>query len=184
MNKLLKRINPRILLSVRSRRPSKLRSKLDSMDILQEVMKDALPHLKELEITSEGGLIRWFSTLIANQIADQTDYYQTHKRSIAKEISLDEALLNGEEEGTVMEPRSPDLTPSGELIVSERVRFMESLIDRLSLEYQEVIRQRNIEGLEFGEIGRLMNRSADAARKLYHRAIDRLTTEMTATEMA
>src|SRR5690349_19169614 len=52
LNQLLKRIGPRVLLSVRSRRDRKFRSKVDSLDILQEVMQDALPRLKNLEVWS------------------------------------------------------------------------------------------------------------------------------------
>jgi RNA polymerase sigma-70 factor (subfamily 1) len=184
LDQLLKRIGPRILLSVRSRRPAYLRNKFDSMDVLQEVLKDALPRLKTLEITSEGGLIHWFSTLIANQIADQMDYLHADKRSISKETSLDGLLEESEEDGPTFQPRSSDRTPSGELVVTEQVRSLENAIDRLPEEYQEVIRQRDIEGLGYDEIGQAMKRSANAARMLYNRALDRLTTEMAETVQA
>jgi len=147
------------------------------MDIFQEVMKDALPRLRKLEITSEGGLIHWFSALISNEIRNQVEYFHRDKRAISKEIYLDKSGEN-DEGPTVHEPRSPDLTPSRKLIISEEMRLTEEAIDQLPSEYQEVIRQRNIEGLDYNEIGQLMNRSAEAARKLYNRAVDRLTAEM------
>ena len=177
LNRLLDRIGPRILLSVRSRRPAGLRAKLDSMDIVQEVMKDALPRLKELVVTSEGGLVHWFSALVSNEIKNQAAYFQRGKRAVSKEVYFD-APVESDEGAAVREFHGPDLTPSRNLVISEDMRFLEAAMDRLPEEYQEVIRQRSIEGLDFGEIGRFMNRSADAARMLYNRAIDRLTAEM------
>ena len=183
LNELLQRISPRILLSVRSRRDRNLRSKLDSMDILQEVMQDALPQLKTLEVSSEGGLIHWFSSLISGHIADQADYFHRDKRSISKEIPLDGAF--GRDSQDVIsrrEPQSPDLTPSGVFMISERIRHMEEAIEKLPSEYQDVIHYRNIEGLSFTEVAQLMNRNFDAVRMLYHRAIKLLTKQLIKTD--
>ena len=43
---------------------------------------------------------------------------------------------------------------------------------------REVIVLRNWEGLRFEEVGQRLNRSAEAARQLFARAVDRLSREL------
>jgi len=75
------------------------------------------------------------------------------------------------------EIRGPDKSPSGELILSEEVTRVETLLDSMEKDDQTVIQLRDFDGMEFSEIGERMQRSPDAARMLYHRAVERLATK-------
>jgi DNA-directed RNA polymerase specialized sigma24 family protein len=51
-------------------------------------------------------------------------------------------------------------------------------LDALSADHRRVIVLRNLELRSFVEIGALMNRSADAVRKLWVRALEELQAEL------
>lgn len=178
LNELLKRYGMRILMSVRSRLGPGLRTKVQSMDIVQEVLAEAISGLQDFEPQSEGALAHWFSTLAANRIRDKADYFKAEKRSVLKEIPLESmGPTDSDGEPSGAEIQGPDKSPSGELILSEEVKRVEGILDSLAEDDQEVIRLRDFDGLEFSEIGEKMSRSPDAARMLYHRAVERLATK-------
>ena len=60
------------------------------------------------------------------------------------------------------------------LVAGERRRAVEDCLGRLTEEYRLVVVWHHRDGLPIDEIGRRLNRSADAARRLWSRAIDRL----------
>ena len=60
----------------------------------------------------------------------------------------------------------------------EALEALDQALARLPPEYREVILLRHREELPFAEIGRRMNRSADAARMLWSRAFNRLAEEL------
>ena len=55
--------------------------------------------------------------------------------------------------------------------------MLERALERLPEDYRQVIVLRYREGRSFDEIGKQMNRSADAAGKLWSRAMERLREE-------
>ena len=60
----------------------------------------------------------------------------------------------------------------------EKAEAVARALERLPEDYRRVITLRNQERRDFDEIGRLMNRSTDAARRLWSRAIERLEREL------
>jgi RNA polymerase sigma factor (sigma-70 family) len=59
----------------------------------------------------------------------------------------------------------------------EQAEAVQRLLDRLPEDYRQVLRWRYQEGRSIEEIGQLMNRSANAVRKLWARAVERLQQE-------
>jgi len=71
-------------------------------------------------------------------------------------------------------------TPSMEALAHEKAEAVARALERLPEDYRRVITLRNQERREFDDIGRLMDRSPDAARRLWSRAIERLQRELEA----
>lgn len=65
-------------------------------------------------------------------------------------------------------------TPADDFVQADEERRVRLAIERLPPDYQEVVRLRTWERLAFAEVGRLMQRSAGAAEKLWLRAVERL----------
>ncbi|MCE9564443.1 MAG: hypothetical protein K8U57_20590 [Planctomycetes bacterium] len=71
-----------------------------------------------------------------------------------------------------------DPCPSSTAAARKRDAALERAIARLSVEYRQVLVWRNRERLSYAEIGGLLNRSAEAARKLWCRAVELLLEEL------
>ncbi len=69
-------------------------------------------------------------------------------------------------------------SPSTAAALKEQEKQLHRAIETLSEIEREVIKLRNWQRLSFVEIGQRTQRSADAARKLWSRAIVRLQKEM------
>ena len=72
-------------------------------------------------------------------------------------------------------------SPSGQAMAREQAQALQQALARLPDEYRQVIAGRYQELLSFEEIGRHLHRSAEAARKLWWRAIERLQEELDAS---
>jgi RNA polymerase sigma-70 factor (ECF subfamily) len=69
---------------------------------------------------------------------------------------------------------SPYPSPPEHVISAEEYLRMQQALGQLTVEHRRVIEMRNFERKSFGEIGECMERTDDAARKLWSRAVDRL----------
>jgi RNA polymerase sigma factor (sigma-70 family) len=77
-----------------------------------------------------------------------------------------------------IEVRTDQDTPSVGAAETELQTVLYTAMSRLSEEHQQVLRLRNWQQLSFADIGTEMNRTADAARKLWSRAVMQLQREL------
>jgi RNA polymerase sigma factor (sigma-70 family) len=68
------------------------------------------------------------------------------------------------------------------MMVDERDANLNAIIARMPDDYQQVLNLRYRENRAFEEIAATMNRSANAVRKLWARAIERLQEELDASQ--
>jgi RNA polymerase sigma-70 factor (ECF subfamily) len=94
-------------------------------------------------------------------------------RRVQREVSLDDGARTVAGFGP---------SPSSVLSASERERLIARQLERLSEHHRLVILWHHRDGLPFDEIGRRLHRSADAARRLWSRAVDRLQELMSRHE--
>ena len=73
---------------------------------------------------------------------------------------------------------APVPTPSVAAVSAEQAQRLRAAIDRLPDDYRRVLALRYSDGLAFDEVGRRLGRSADAARMLWARAVERLKHEL------
>jgi RNA polymerase sigma-70 factor (ECF subfamily) len=152
-----------------------LRSRLESMDMVQDVFMCAFRDLEEFNYTSEGDFLRWIGQIAENRIRDNLDKLHADKRDIRKEIPLqDDATTLRDDHARVFEP-ARYTTPSVILSQKEELDKLEKAIDKLKPEYREVIIWAKIEGLSYKEIGNKLGKSADAVGHLLLRAMVSLT---------
>jgi len=64
-----------------------LRSKLESMDLVQDVLVCALKDLGNFTYKNEGDLVRWLSRIADNRLRDNLDRLHADKRDIRKEVA-------------------------------------------------------------------------------------------------
>lgn len=165
----------RVLRIMRLRMGSELRSKLESMDLVQDVLMCALRDLGDFTYTNEGDFLRWLGKIAENRIRDNLDKLHAGKRDIHKETPLyNDASRSRDGRARVLEPVR-NTTPSLVLSKREELDKLEKAIDKLKPEYRKVIVLAKIDGLSYKEIGDRLGKSADAAGHLLLRAMVALT---------
>jgi RNA polymerase sigma-70 factor (ECF subfamily) len=102
-------------------------------------------------------------------------YLATDKRRLDREVALpgtDSSSL-----GPKAVPAAGP-TPSAHAVHREQAQALQRALERLPEDYRRIIALRYDEHLSFDDIARILDRSANAVRKLWARAIARLQEEM------
>ena len=175
LDQLCRVYSERVRWMVRLRMNKELRSKLESMDLAQDVLIHALRGLGDFTYKNEGDFIRWLSKIAQNALRDNLDKLHADKRNVRKELPLDgyRSTTNSRFIGS---PGPIDITtPSMIMSRREDLAKLEKAIDMVKPEYREVIVLTKIEGLSYREIGDRLTKSDDAVRMLLSRAMASLT---------
>jgi len=177
LSTLFARYQERVLRIVRLRLSAPLRDRLrlQSMDILQETFLHAIRKLKDFEPTTEASFLHWLSRIVENVIRDQIDYSRAGKRDSAAERSLDQSIALQSGHVHLRDLIPDEGTSPTQAVVRKGIR---SIVDNLLLELEEpereLIIQRKLEGLTFGEMAAELGKSEDAVRKLFNRSFQKL----------
>lgn len=159
---------------VRLRMGRELRTKLESMDLVQDVLVSALRDLGDFTYRDEGDFLRWLSRIAENRLRDNVDKLHAGKRDIRKEVRLDN---HGPTTGGRFLPGPLDATtPSVIMSRKEDLDELAKAMDELKPEYREVIVLTKLEGLSYKEIADRLGKSNEAVRKLVSRAMAVLTS--------
>jgi len=147
---------------------TRLRSKVGSSDLVQETLWEAQQHFAHFHGTTREDLLRWVRRILLRNIANATRrYLETGKRDAARERPYGD------------DPGAANGAPPDVLVLADEERAQVlGAIDRLPDDYRRVIQARSFDGLSFEEVGARLGRSAEAARRLWVRALDRLRSEM------
>jgi RNA polymerase sigma-70 factor (ECF subfamily) len=163
LNRLLAHNLPRLRRWARGRLPCGLRTMLDTGDLVQDAIINALPHLSKLEIRTEHAFQFYLQRAIKNRIIDL--HKRGGRRPAREEIPEHVA--------------APGISPEEETIGAEALeRYERALASLKSAERQALVLRVEL-GFQYGEIATQLDKpSADAARMMVTRAIVRLADKM------
>jgi RNA polymerase sigma-70 factor (ECF subfamily) len=165
---LFQRYSDRVLGIVRARIGPRLRRNVESGDIAQEALIEALQSLDRFETRGESSLIRWLATIVQNRISARAKYYSAERRSSAREIALDG--LGNEHESSIDPPARVE-TPSLEVRTKEEHVLVAECLHSLPENYRELILLRDYAGSSWEEVAEQIGAaSPDAARMMHTRA--------------
>ena len=156
---------------VRLRIGGELRSKLQSMDLVQDVFVSAIRGLKDFTYQNEGDLLRWLATITENRIRDNMEKFHAGKRDIRREIPLDISGQSSKDSFIRTVGPVASTTPSMIVSRSEDLDRLEKAIDKIPPEYRQVILLAKIEGLSGPELAQKLGKTPGAARALLSRAL-------------
>ena len=161
----------RIRRIIRLRMGAELRSKLESMDLVNESLLCALKDLRQFTYKNEGDFLRWLAKIAENRIRDNLDKLHAGKRDIRKESPLDDQTSGiTDDRNRVVQP-AISTTPSAILSRKEELDKLEKAIDRLRPEHRQIILLAKIEGLSYKEIADRLGKSVDSVGYLLSRAM-------------
>jgi RNA polymerase sigma factor (sigma-70 family) len=163
LNRLLARYLPRLQRWASGRLPWGLRTMLDTGDLVQDAIVNALPHLKQLEIRTDGALLSYLRRAVKNRVID------LHKRAGRRPVR-EEIPDNAE---------AACASPEASAIAAESLERYERALASLRNEERQAIVMRVELGLDYDEMATQLGKpSADAARMAVTRAIVRLADRM------
>jgi RNA polymerase sigma-70 factor (ECF subfamily) len=159
---------------------SSLQAKGGASDLVQETFLEAQRQFPRFEGVSAAQLRAWLRCLLLHQAAKLgRRYRRTRKRQLSREVPLSAGGLSAARPSQII---AEGPSPSVQVMVDEQLGCLQGAIDRLPDDYRRVITLRYQDGLSFDEVGQRLGRSADAARMLWVRAIDRLKLELRGDE--
>lgn len=147
---------------------SDLRPRTSASDLVQESFVEVQRGFKNFRGNTEEDLFGWLHSILHNRLANAVrNHRYTAKRTVDREQPL---------EATPREHLDPsdEPTPSDVALVRDEERRLNLALAQLDETDRTVIRLRSWERLSFQEIGERLDRSAEAARKLWGRAVRRL----------
>ena len=146
--------------------PAAIRAKIAPSDLVQQSLAEAVESFGGMNTDSEQELLRWLRTILSHNIADAQKSFATGKRNVQIEQAIDSGCVDQLDSPSHCAMRSED-----------RARI-EAALALLPERYRQVVVLRNLQERRFSEIGALMNLTEDSARKLWERAIRRLSDQM------
>ena len=157
---------------VRRRLPRLLRGKVAASDVIQETWLAAFLQLSEFEDRGDASFARWVNGILEHKVLDVVRrLVDADKRDARRESRL---ATSASRAGVVARESSASV----HAMAVERAMQLRDEIDRLSDAHREILRLVHDQGLTLVAAGERLGRSADAARKLYGRALAELTERL------
>jgi RNA polymerase sigma-70 factor (ECF subfamily) len=148
-----------------------LRAKGGASDLVQETLLGACRDFAQFRGSTADEFRAWLRQILHNQVAMfGRRFRDTGRRDVGREVALaaDDSAGPGLAAGIE--------TPSAEVSARERDEALRLAVERLPPDYRRVLLLRFQDGRSFEEIGEAMGLTANAARKLWLRAVKRLQT--------
>ena len=145
------------------RLPRGMRDLKDTDDLVQEAMQRALKRVDRFEPRRQGSFLAYLCQIVTNLIRDEA---RRHK-SLPQREELPEDIEDGKP------------SPVEDAIGSDTYRLYQRALERLPEDQRRAVLMRVELGLSYREIGDELGRpTADAARVLVSRGLERLSREM------
>ena len=153
---------------------SAIKVKASVSDLVQDSFLEAKRDFGQYAGQSTEEFQAWLRRLLLNNVANVIRSYQgTEKRDISRETPASRCDLHG-----TRPLAGKSKTASSIVMKNELLDALQLAIQRLPGHYQDVIRWRNYDRASFEDIGMRLERSAEAARKLWVRAVEMLQQEL------
>ncbi len=159
---LLEYLRPRLVLWASGRLSPALRAKLEPEDVAQETLLAIHNGMERFEGTDHRAFLGWVFKIAENRIRDLADHFGAKKRQppTAPPVSLAQT------------------SPSTVAARREEVDRVVRALPELAEDYRQVLSMRRFEEREVREIAEIMDRSENAVRILYCRALKALKQAM------
>lgn len=176
LNALFTRYYPRVKQIVSIRLGRRMRSRMDSGDIMQDTFISAMRSFDRYEVRTEARFLNWLCTIAEHQIGDAVDHFTAQKRNIDREVALDRPTDSGH---VGIDPVASGMVPADLLSRDEERTVVIEAMRTLPHAYRELILLRDYMGMSWEEVAEETgSSSADAARMRHGSAIVKLTREV------
>lgn len=176
LEQLLALYRPLLIQLAKQRITGALCAKIAPSDIAQATVWKAAQDFDPDQFAKRKDFAAWLLTILKHELADARRRFQIAQK---RDVSRERPLFSQETQQWLVQ-LSARLSngPNSDLKCIPDIDEVLGAVGRLPPHYQLVIRLRYFERLRFEEIGQKLERSADAARVLHNRAIEKLQNEL------
>jgi RNA polymerase sigma-70 factor (ECF subfamily) len=154
----------------------RLRAKCAPSDMVQNALMNASSGMGDFRGDTIQSLKAWLREILRNEMAMASRHFLgTAKRDVRRE-----QVSKTDSQFWLQRRQIKDrmVTPSTEAVLQEDAAELRAAMVRLPDDYRSVLIMRNWERLSFKQIAVRLERSENAAKKLWARALSRLETEL------
>lgn len=156
---------------------AELRAKVDPSDIVQQSLLLASQAWGSFRGTSEAELAAWLRAILSRTIAHATRDWQTQKRDVERERSI-EAAVDASSARLGQFLAAEQLSPSQAAMRREQEVLVAEAVESLSAEQREAIVLRYWHGMTLNEVAEAINKSPAATAGLLHRGLKTLRSRL------
>ena len=168
IGRLIDQYRPYLLLVANEEMDRDLHRKLGPSDLVQQSMLAAQAKFDQFRGQTELEFKAWIRQILHNDLLDVRRRFKVYqRRNLRRERSL-------ADEGAPTEIIDRLNTPGTDAVIKEQATMLRRAMDELPENYQQVLQLRNWDEMSFEQIGQQLDCSADAARKLWYRAVIKL----------
>lgn len=179
LGELIDQCRAYLLLVANSELDRQLHAKVAPSDVVQETLLRAHEHFEQFHGSSEKEFLAWVRRILLNQVVNVRRDLRRAKRDVNREQPM---TGNSQVSVPAIDPATGEPTPSRQISAKEDSLELSEAIERLPEDYKTAVLLRYQQDLSFAEMGKELDRSEDAARKLWYRAVERLQREMNGTD--
>jgi len=152
-----------------------IQAKIGASDLVQETFLQAQQIFDRFDGGSRRELSAWLAQILEYKLAlAQRRLLRTEKRDARREQPLQSTVADLVRNARLPECPQPDQAAAH----VDEVERLKTALDRLPADYQLAIELRSLQQQSFAELGRILDRSPDAARMTWARALLRLRKEL------
>jgi RNA polymerase sigma-70 factor (ECF subfamily) len=165
-----------LLLIANQEMDERLKTTCAASDLVQATLVQANHKFDQFRGDCQPEFLGWVKAILKNEMKGSVrKHFQTEKRAapLPRPTGVSSWLA-----GSATHPIDPELTPAAGAELEEDAQLLRLAILRLSEDHREVLLLRNWQRRSFAEIAIEMQRTENAAKKLWARALVALGNEM------
>jgi RNA polymerase sigma-70 factor (ECF subfamily) len=160
IGQLLESFRPYLAAIAQAEFPSNLAGKLGVSDVVQDTIIKGLERFPQFQGSTREEFARWLRAILRNHLANVLENFSAQKRDIGRERRS---------QATLVDPWQS--SPSGVALSREERERLETALASLPEDARHVILLRHRDDQSFAEIGAALQKSEEAARKIWVRAV-------------
>lgn len=178
-DELYQRLQLPVLFLVRVNLGRRLRSKVESWDIVQEALMRSLNDLANFRYERDDAFRRYLRRKVEHVIRDQADFWSAQKRDARREVSMQRQNKRGSSDVIELPEPRPAATPSEKLVLDENLSRLAEAMDQLAEEAPEtweIVVSVKVVGSSLREVAAERETTSDAIKMKLRRGMSKLAS--------
>jgi RNA polymerase sigma-70 factor (ECF subfamily) len=177
MGRLLEACRAYLLLIANQDLDSDLQAKGGASDLIQDTFLEAQNGFAQFRGRTQQELLSWLRGILRHNLAD---FRRRYRVRALRRAAQEQPLAAPENAALFQQLIADSAWPEQKAATAEEAEAVRQAMSRLPEDYRRVIALRHEQALPFAIVAQQMDRSPEAVRKLWFRAIERLRKELDA----